>query len=84
MSYDENRISDQIEGGLQLQKEMQEEAYKLYEEMFYCIPSKGLSVKEHDEAAKKCAIIAAYRTQEVTIDFGKFFWSEVIKIIKSI
>jgi len=82
MSNDENRISDQIESGLKLKTEIQAEAYEMYENMFYCIPSKGLSVKEHDEAAKKCAKLAAIVGKHNSRNDN--YWNLIIKEIDSI
>ena len=82
MSYDENRISDQIDAGLQLEQEVQEVAFEMYENMFYCIPSKGLTIKEHDEAAKKCAKLAAIVGRHNSKNDR--YWNLIITKIESI
>jgi hypothetical protein len=82
MSYDENKISDQIDGGNQLHQEVQEIAHEMYENMFYCIPSKGLTLREHDKAAKKCAEIAAMLGKHYTKNEN--YWNLIISEIKNI
>ncbi len=82
MSYDENRMSDQIEAGLQLEQEIQEVAFEMYENMFYCIPSKGITVKEHDDAAKKCAKLAAIGIRHHSKN--DHYWNLIISKIDSI
>lgn len=82
MSYDENRIPEQIDAGLQLEQEIQEVAFEMYENMFYCIPSKGLTIKEHDEASKKCAKLAAIVGRSNSKNDR--YWNLIISKIESI
>lgn len=70
MSYDENK------------QEIQETAHEMYENMFYCIPSKGLTIKEHDESAKKCAKLAALVGKHNTKNDK--YWNLIISEIESI
>lgn len=58
-----------------------EKAHSLYEEMFYKIPSKGITVREHDQVAAQCALIAV---NELVSDHGENGRLESLKYWKDV